>query len=371
MWTVDGAGAQVNEARPSTCPTPVTGYGVREVVASGVRRRTAHSAASVREAVPVLRSRFDTCTVTVRTEIPSERAICLFDMPVAEAGEHLRAPGRSAPARGPRRLGRQQRLGERRRGRPRPRAVRSARTRCRRSAPTPPAPGRPAAAVRRVHVRPAPPPPPPAVSGAQVLPHGARARPPAARGCARPAPAPPRRRRPAGHHQQGRQVRRGRELADQVEAGRVEGVQVLDDQHGRAGADQGPHHARRHPQQRTRGEPLGRRHVASARARPAPPAARAAGAGRGRPGRRPASRTVRGSGSGRCRTARRRGGRQAAYRRGHQRALAHARRPGQQRDPGRPCRCARRPRRRRARRSSPSRPRIGTGIIRPTLRTSS
>src|SRR6185312_11268855 len=56
-------------------PTQSTGAG------TGSRCRTAQSATSVRDTEPVLRSRFDTCTVTVRTEMPSAFATCLLDIP--------------------------------------------------------------------------------------------------------------------------------------------------------------------------------------------------------------------------------------------------------------------------------------------------
>ena len=78
-------GGQPGRARPDGRQSGSAGGGdaVRPVQWGGDRQPvpTAQSAASVRDAEPVLRSRLDTCTVTVRTEMPSARATCLLDIP--------------------------------------------------------------------------------------------------------------------------------------------------------------------------------------------------------------------------------------------------------------------------------------------------
>ena len=89
----------------------------------------------------------------------------------------------------------------------------------------------------------------------------------------------------------------------QIQAGRVEGVQILHHEYRGAGADQRPHGAHGHPQQRARRVPLPR--GVRVLRQPGQRVGRARGGRwcRGRPARRPASRTARGRAPGRCRRA--------------------------------------------------------------------
>ena len=282
-----------------TCTAPIL-PAVAQVVAVGpaARCRTAHSAASVRDVEPGLAQQVGHMRVD-RADRDAERARhLLVRHPGGQAGQHLAfaggelpvpRPGHATPpparsadvsrGAGPQLRAahvRRQRLTDQRLRpagrRPSP-AAHAGSTGCRRSAPTrlrrhrrPRGPGRPGPAGRRrrapssgprcCRTPPGAPDEPGQGPGRQLRRHGGVGQ-------------------LAGDEDQDGQVGRGGELADQVEARRVVRVQVLDDQHGRAVADQRADRAHRHPQQRRRREPLALAPPGSAPARPAPPPGRA------------------------------------------------------------------------------------------------
>ena len=103
----DSALVRLLERREHSCyqqtVTPDVLIALRVDPEVAVRRKTDEAAASVREPVPVLRNRFDTCTVTVRTEMPSALATCRFDITSARRDSTWRS---RAVSSGNARLGR-------------------------------------------------------------------------------------------------------------------------------------------------------------------------------------------------------------------------------------------------------------------------